>query len=188
MISKEAFVGLPQSTKINLASNRCVDENLQNRISAAAAADEWCQPHDDNEIEQEEPEDESDSDSKNKVSCVETAFENWFNVYWQKTCFMNHSTAIDTPTYQISSKDSAITALTFAQNDDISYLPIGLHRIFPDLVVIDATDCSLVKISHENFKGLTELSQLWLRSNMITAIDGDTFKGLIHLACLDLSE
>jgi Leucine-rich repeat (LRR) protein len=122
------------------------------------------------------------------ISC-----ENFYNNHWSvigkvKICEMRGVTTIDAEGFEVASPDDSITGLNFEFNKKISFLPIGVHKAFQNLLGYSAHSCSLTTISRNNFKGLIRLKLLLLEENQITTIYSDTFADLISLKHLDLSK
>lgn len=184
-ISKDALVGLPQAVKIHLFQNRCMSESLRTLASANIVISLFCSSKSVNESAVEE---DSTPESSNKVSCEEISFRMIDQVLWHETCMLNGVTIINAADFQISSESSNVTAIFLQGNDEIFFLPIGLHRIFPALYEIAAEVCSIKKISKENFHGLQELKHIRLQGNFIEHIDGATFKNLPALRFINLSK
>lgn len=188
-ISKDAFTGLRLSASVNLLSNLCMSEQLKSSISVSAIAAAFCDPdRTEKSPKTEQAEEDSAIESSNMVPCNRTAFLMFPIIFWQKACLLNVSTVIDAEDFLISSESSDMTVLHFFGNDDISFLPIGVRKNFPELVFIQGNECMIKKISKANFQGLTELRYLYLMGNMITTIDGETFEDLISLIEIDLSK
>lgn len=103
------------------------------------------------------------------------------------TCFINETSVINSDDFKISS-DSNATGIYMNDNPKIMFLPLELSKAFPNLMVVDATFCSISKISKENFEGLTNLRRLWLRDNAIEELQSGTFNDLVSLIDLDLRE
>lgn len=104
-----------------------------------------------------------------------------------ETCLLNRSIVIDANNTQLDSTYNA-RGLYMQNNKNISYLPIDIYKVFPTLVVIDATSCSIKTVGPENLRNLTSLEFLWLRENLLDVIPKDTFKDLISLTSLDLGK
>lgn len=102
-------------------------------------------------------------------------------------CFFNTTTRITSNSIGVDSGDMA-NRVYFNTNTKILYLPIGLSKVFPNLVEIDATYCALHAVTSDNLSGLKHLSRLWLRDNMIETIPKGTFEGLVGLSDVDLRE
>jgi Leucine-rich repeat (LRR) protein len=104
-----------------------------------------------------------------------------------KVCSFTEATAINSNTTRVKSEYNA-TAITFYSNKNISYLPIETGKVFPSLLLVQATYCNLKQISPENFAGMVNVIRLWLSGNKIEDIPPKTFKGLVSLVDLDLRE
>jgi Leucine rich repeat len=126
------------------------------------------------------------SEAQKTIFCEKIEKVHWA-YFWHRhtSCFINETTVIDSDDFGISS-DANATGLYINENSKIMFLPIELNKIFPSLMVIDATSCSISKISYANFEGLTNLRRLWLRDNDIEEITSGTFKDLPSLIDVDL--
>lgn len=104
-------------------------------------------------------------------------------------CFMDQTTAITSDTVKISdAREESISKLWFDHNSKIFFLPIEIHEKFPNLIQINAFNCSISTISKSNFVKLSKLRILYLENNKIEKIDSDTFDDLISLEEIDLSK
>lgn len=104
-------------------------------------------------------------------------------------CNMLRFTRIDSMSYEISPPtNKRVDSLDFSFNENISYLPTGLRRVFPELKSIDADFCSIRVILRDNFAGLKNLKYLDLDGNKIEKIDLNTFDDLVTLKKLMLSK
>lgn len=124
-----------------------------------------------------------------EIYCEKVENYEWFySLREQKTCFMNEVTKIDSQDFLIivSRGDETVKGLRFAENKNISYLPVDIYKSFPGLLGIDATSSSVKSIKKENFHFLYNLTLLWLRGNQIEKIFGDTFETLRSLQGIDL--
>jgi Leucine rich repeat len=101
------------------------------------------------------------------------------------TCFLNKATSIAVQDAQVKSDFNA-TYVTFFDNKNITYMPLGLSKTFPFLQIIQATYCNVKKIGPENFAGLKYIAVIWFGSNKIEDIPSGTFKGLASLTEIDL--
>lgn len=107
----------------------------------------------------------------------------------QNSCLMDQSTSINTSRFTISSApDDSVGGLNFVGNRKISYLPISIDKVFPNLIIINARACSIKLIMRANFINLSKLKALSLSYNQIEKIETKTFFGLTSLKYLDLSE
>lgn len=121
-----------------------------------------------------------------RTSCTENRIIGWAHGIFQ-TCIIDRPIDVDDMKIR-NIYDTATHGLWFKKNDDVKYLPIELSKSFPKLKMLDANSCSIKKISKTNFKGLKELSGLFLDDNLIVAIHSDTFKDLTSLQWLSISE
>lgn len=74
-----------------------------------------------------------------------------------------------------------VDVVLFYAIKNVQFLPILLHRKFPNLGSIIAANCSIVEISKQNFQNLRYLTNVILSSNKINAIWSDTFNNLPSL-------
>lgn len=105
-----------------------------------------------------------------------------------RICWMDEKTSINAIGYRIPSPDDKIRVLMFNHNKAIRYLPVMIYRTFAGIEKISAPHCSIELIGRRNFMKLKVLQVIDLNSNQIERISGKTFKGLINLAEIDLSE
>lgn len=116
-----------------------------------------------------------------QVPCEAIKNYEWSDVT-RKTCFMNGSTAINGPTYTISSsRDESVAGFDCDGNPKIVYLPVKIHEKFPHLSVLYADGCSIKSISKENFENLVMLKRISLNKNQIEIVHSDTFDDLTAL-------
>ncbi|CAG9809779.1 unnamed protein product [Chironomus riparius] len=87
-------------------------------------------------------------------------------------------------TYEVGDFEAFI--MTSIKN--ISCLPIEIYKKFPKLLIYDANNCAVEKVTHENFKNLIKLKDLKLNRNYISSIDNDSFKDLENLRELFLND
>ena len=128
---------------------------------------------------------------KSPVTCEEKYPWTHYGVYkGVQSCIMNtQKTRIDSPFRTFSdAKDESIKGMDFNGNKYVYYLPIRTYEKFPNIVVYDASGCSLKAIKRENFEGLTKLESLDLRNNNLVRIQNDTFGDLKNLTYLSLGE
>lgn len=104
-------------------------------------------------------------------------------------CSMKNKTVINATNFVVADlRDEEVGGITFNQNKAIEYLPYKVYMQFPNLVDYWADSCSVKQISRENFQKLNRLQLIWLASNKIQKISGNTFHGLENLSRVDLSE
>lgn len=109
------------------------------------------------------------------------------SIYSPRTCQVQPSAVIDAEDFQIKSLAN-VEVLNFCSSWNISFLPIKLNKILPNLNKINCTSCFVKMIYEKNFEGLGNLVQLLLSGNKIKAIPANAFKDLGKLGDLDLSE
>lgn len=125
------------------------------------------------------------------VPCIQIVDQPGYFVFFasKKTCKIDTSAAIDSADFTISSDyDDDVDGIEYSSNKKIQYLPVNPATIFPDLVIIAASGCSIKSISRLNFEGLRKLRALYLESNRIERVNSDTFKDLDELEQIFLSE
>lgn len=76
--------------------------------------------------------------------------------------------------------------LSMFDNKNISFLPVGIDKVFPNIEILYAFNCAIEEIVQENFLNLHHLQQLSLDSNKISRISSDVFQGLFSLQILTL--
>lgn len=125
-----------------------------------------------------------------EIPCEKTGNNQWpIQTGVKRTCFMNKRTAISHyDTTIASAKDDCIEGLFFSKNKKINYLPLSVYKIFPNLVVYDAGECSVKAVSKKHLKGLAKLEKIWISSNLLQTLTGDVFDDLVSLKWLHLSE
>lgn len=102
-------------------------------------------------------------------------------------CLMDRMTSIASDNLRISAKRREfIKGIKFFRNQRIQYLPVFINSKFPKIIRLEATGCSIKKISKDNFQGLFQLYELNLDENFLEEIRSDTFEDLksvkyIHL-------
>lgn len=112
--------------------------------------------------------------------------------YWSitnPTCVMTATTVINSVGFLITTpRNDSVEGFLSIFNKKIEYLPENMAEQFPNLVFIQAQDCSIKAISKQNLKNLKRLRFLALIQNSITKIESDTFGDLLALEELWLSE
>lgn len=99
---------------------------------------------------------------------------------------MNVTTFIDCSDTIIPSPGQGVEAFDSHGNKKLAYLPGNFRKVFPDLAVIDASDCSIKAITKTTFNGLTSLKMLKLFGNEIEKVREGSFDGLDELTELML--
>ena len=74
-----------------------------------------------------------------------------------------------------------MTGLKIDANKKTKFLPQNLKETFGHLEVYSAANCSIQKISKNNFAELTKLKRIWLDNNKIDKIPADSFEDLYSL-------
>jgi hypothetical protein len=123
-----------------------------------------------------------------EIGCEKIQLHRWF--YGEdKTCFINGLTTIASLDTMIAMKeDRTITGLWPQNNKRVKFLPLEIYKSFPNLNVIDASDCGIYAITKKNFEKLTKLTGLFLDRNQITTVRSNTFEDLTSLKRLSFSE
>lgn len=99
------------------------------------------------------------------------------------------STVIDSKDFLITS-DRDVTVEYFNAEDNMKneYLPTNIGETFPNLLGLNAHNCSIKEITRENFRGLNKLRTLILANNQIETIEDDTFDFIPAVRGIFLSE
>lgn len=108
--------------------------------------------------------------------------------YGLKTCFLEVAVINSQGFTILSEKDSLMRNLQFYFNTEIRYLPIKIHKKYPNLTSINANYCSIRTIEYGNFEKLDKLEKLSLAGNHIQEVTTDTFADLTSLEYLFLSK
>lgn len=104
-------------------------------------------------------------------------------------CLMNRMTSIHSENLRISAKRrDFIKGLNLFRNQRIQFLPVYINLKFPKIIRLEATGCSINKISKDNFQGLFQLYELNLDENFIEKIRSDTFEDLTSLKYIHLGK
>lgn len=107
----------------------------------------------------------------------------------QRTCRVSVTKSITSPGFSFPfSKDETVKGIEFFGNVNVSYLPVNIAEIFPNLVGYGAGNCSIKSISKANFQGLTSLKELLLFENFIETIPNNIFDGLTSLEFINLGK
>lgn len=102
---------------------------------------------------------------------------------------MNNNTRINATNFVVAgSKDGRTKGVEFSNNLEVEYLPYKIFMQFPKLLELRAFQCSIKQITKHNFEQLIELEKIVLHGNQIQEISVDTFKGIVNLILIDLSE
>lgn len=103
-------------------------------------------------------------------------------------CYLNEATVITEANVTIPGlRNLDVRAVLFTGNEKIKFLPVNVHRKFPNLETYMATDAAVKVISFLQFARLSKLKMLDLASNQIEFIPDDCFHGLTNLYKINLS-
>lgn len=89
--------------------------------------------------------------------------------------------------WNVGTRDVCIEGL-FIRSKEIRILPDEVFKSFPNLIVYEASDCSIEEIWALNFNGLSKLRQLTLGRNKLQFIPRNAFQELRQLESLNLGE
>lgn len=104
-------------------------------------------------------------------------------------CNMTGNSAINATNFVIGDlRDEGVGGILFDWNKKIEFLPYKIYMQFPNLASYRASHCSIKQIAKENFEKLSSLKEIYLWSNQIQKISGNTFKGLQSLMNVYLGE
>lgn len=99
------------------------------------------------------------------------------------------STAITSNDFLITTaRDDSVEGFYAEDNKKLVYLSTNLGEIFPNLIGVHASNCSIKTISKETFKGLNKLRELQLGSNQIAEIGDDYFDHIPSVEKIVLGE
>lgn len=101
---------------------------------------------------------------------------------YKKCCFLNVTTTIGANTISLAGLENPdVDAILFHNNKKVQFLPVQVHKQFPNLETYLARNASVREISALNFERLINLKFLNLRANQIEFIPNYCFEGLIRL-------
>lgn len=101
---------------------------------------------------------------------------------YQNCCYLNATTVIDAANVMLSDIENPnVDAIWFQNNKKIQFLPVRIHKNFPNLETYLARNASVKSISALNFERLINLKFLNLRANEIEFVPNYCFEGLIRL-------
>lgn len=83
--------------------------------------------------------------------------------------------------------NQTVLAFDLQHKRGVKFLPKNFFSIFPDLIVVQFWNCSVINVE-DHFKGLLKLKTLTLRYNKIEHIASDAFKDLVGLEELNLGD
>lgn len=105
-----------------------------------------------------------------------------------KCCYLDEASEISRVNVTFSGlENSDVVAMLFTGNEKIKFLPVNVHRKFPNLEVYMATGTAVKEISAWHFARLSKLRMLDLAVNQIESIPDDCFRGLTNLYKINLS-
>lgn len=127
--------------------------------------------------------------SANEISCekIESP-DRWGHGGPYKSCILKTTPIISRGLTIASSQDNSITGLNLWKNRDVSYLPVGVHEKFVNLLGYSAGYCSIKSISKANFANMRKLQVLYLGGNQLKQVDSSTFEDLISLQYFGLGK
>lgn len=176
------FKFLPSIKSLSLTSNVCISKNFEN-TTAQSISDEVNKSCN---FEEEAIIDNSGL----MCEAISTAVQgNDIVTIPGEFCLLNGITVIDKrgETFYPMPDQQAI-GLLFENNKKIEYLPVKVHRAFPNLADYRAEECSIREISRKNFEKLDKLRIVMLGNNQIEKVPSDTFAELPLLLYLGLRE
>lgn len=118
----------------------------------------------------------------NGIKCGVIALCRNFNT----CCYVAASIAITSTNVTFAKRDVAVNELYFTNNEKIFYLPVLVYKKFPNLLRLNAINCSVREVRRENFERLNKLFAVNLSKNFIETIADDTFENLSKLQEIDL--
>lgn len=181
-----AFANLPQLKKVNLRSNLCINigfsiDCTSNKFRRKISRN--CGLSDDTKKEL--------SCSASKPCHVDQGHSYFLtNKDPPSCCEMEYGTLIDSPDYTFvaDANYTNIEILTIAYQQNVEFLPVSVHRKFPNLKIYYVIKTAIPRISKNNFEKLYNLIVLRMVSNQIEVIKSDTFEDLINLEYFILSK
>lgn len=118
------------------------------------------------------------------ISCEEVS-----SCYNYNCCKFEKTTGIDSKNITIAGEeDQAVNAVSIQYNKKIQFLPVGVHRKFPNLEAYVAKSASVKEISALNFEKLTNLKILNLQNNQIEFVPNFCFEGLTKIEEISISK
>jgi hypothetical protein len=124
-----------------------------------------------------------------EIACESVRDGFWGGIVTElKICIIDEATTIEARDATFSASDEPVNSLNFSGNKKIRFLPILVADKYPDLLLYDASGCSLKEVTKQNFEGLSKLKALFLNKNEIEKINSDTFEDLLDLEDFYLGE
>ncbi|KAL7015999.1 hypothetical protein ACKWTF_016767 [Chironomus riparius] len=104
------------------------------------------------------------------------------------TFFVRRKTVINNLSFEISTiRSLEVSGFTIKDSKTISFLPVKVSEVFPNLLIYEANNCAINKLLKPNFENLKKLRVLDLQHNQISSFSEDTFDDLQMLIHLDLA-
>lgn len=170
-VNGEAFAKLPWLQILDLGHNYCI---------AGVFEDEYVP---------EIVEVISNNCGYEKFDTVEIYCERFSDDLGIEFCFMDEKTVINATNFVVGDpKDDDVGGIKFDENKNMEYLPYNIYMQLPNLVIYQASKCSIKGISKKNFEKLSRLKAIDLSFNQIQKISGNTLRGLESLTRFELSE
>lgn len=111
------------------------------------------------------------------------------NMVGKLSCFVRPSASIGTKNFGIDTdRNEDVSTIDFLGNKNVSFLPIKVYQKFPNLRTYIAQRCNIGEIFQVNFENLFHVVILDLFSNNIETVRRDTFKHLVSVEGIFLSE
>lgn len=122
---------------------------------------------------------------KNQISCLREDCGRKRNIV---CCSFEKSLVINSRDFFISDRrEDGVTHIILNQNSKIEFLPILVFLKFSNVQTYKADRCSIREVAKINFEHLPRLQVLNLAFNRIETLRHDTFKGLLALRNISLS-
>jgi len=130
-------------------------------------------------------------DANETVSCVKK--QKWMNFkIFSGTRFLtcHIQSRIASKGYEFSNLDQyndQIQAISFSENQDISYLPDKIYEKYQKVLMFAASSCKIVSVEKSNFEKLFNLTAVDLSDNLLQHIPKDLFQDSQHLQLISFS-
>lgn len=171
-MNSKLFNELPNLKLIDMTANDCIDKifdeaNLQ---KFAYVAKQKCRR------------------SRTAYDALELNCGELYNCTYGLCCEMEVETKITGKDSKIvGSESEKFQKLDFSYNKNIEFLPLSTSYL-SSLIAYIAWNCAIQEIHKESLTGMVWLEILELNKNRITAIQSDTFDGLVRLELINLSK
>lgn len=177
-----AFKFLPSIKILSFTSNECITENFENATAQFIS----------DEVSKKCKFDEEPISENSGLMCEAISTSVRYNdivTIPGEFCLLNGNTVIDKRGETFYPMlDQQTIGLFFQNNKKVEYLPIMVHRVFPNLADYRAEECSIQEISRKNFEKLYQLRIVMLGGNQIERVQSDTFADLPLLLYIGLRE